>query len=259
MDGPEPKDWEHKYRVMQGKYHHEVPALRQENQQLKGDLQALRQQVDELVAQARQPVNQPPPVTPASTIKPEEVQQYGEDFVDFVKRVATSVAPPQIAPAKVDTSQLEARVARAENVSEAALKRQFFGDLTALSPRWEQQNTDKAFLTWLDETDPMTGMTRQAVFDDAYSKLDVNRVAAFFNTFGGSSVGAAPTGVPPANAMVTPMTMRGQPDVPQGKRLWTSKEIGDFFNNVRTGRITPEDAARVEQDIFAAQTEGRVR
>jgi hypothetical protein len=158
----------------------------------------------------------------------------------------------------VDTSQLEQRVARNEEIASAALRRQFFNDLTDKVQNWEQLNTDAGFLKWLDSVDPLTGTTRQVLFDDAYDRLDLNRVAAFFTAYGGN-VGAAPRGTAPPQSMVTPTTMRGSNDVPQGKKVWTQQQIGQFYNDMRAGRINPEDAARTEHEIFAAQNEGRVR
>jgi hypothetical protein len=251
-NAPEPKDWEQKYRVLQGKYNHEVPGLQKENRDLKADVQALREEVDRL----KQRPAEPPAPTRAPTVRPEEVEQYGQDFVDFVGRVAQSVAAP--AAQKVDNSQLEQRVARSEEIASAALRRQFFNDLTDKVPDWEQLNTDAGFLKWLDSVDPLTGTPRQVLFDDAYDKLDLHRVSAFFTSFSGN-VGAAPRGAAPPQSMVTPTTMRGASDVPQGKKIWTQREIGSFYNDMRTGRINPEDAARTEHEIFAAQNEGRVR
>jgi hypothetical protein len=172
-----------------------------------------------------------------------------------MKRVAASVAPQ---PVKNDTSSLEQRVQSAEEVARVAVQRQFFADLTEKVPNWEQLNTDDKFLGWLDEVDPMTGMTRQTVFDDAYSRLDVNRVSAFFRAYGGN-VGAAPSGSPPAGMMVTPSTSRSSPETPQGKKIWRQKEVGEFYTNLRAGKISAEDSARTELEIFAAQNEGRIR
>lgn len=246
-DAPEPKDWEQKYRVLQGKYNHEVPRLQQDLKQLRGELASAVEEIGRLKSQPK------PEAPPPANVKPEEIEQYGPEFVDFVRRVAGEASPKQT---KADTSDLEKRVQTAEDVARHAVQRQFFTDLTSMVPDWEQKNTDDGFLRWLDEVDPMTGSARQAVFDDAYARLDVNRVAAFFKAYGGN-VGAAPSGTPPS--MVTPSTVRGQSDVPQGKKLWQQREIAAFYTDLRAGRISAEDAARTETEIFAAQNEGRIR
>jgi hypothetical protein len=242
------------YRVLQGKYNHEVPRLTDENKKLKGELQTLKTQVEEL---SQRMTAQPPTPAPAA-VRPEELEQYGPEFIGLVERVARSVVPTAPAAAQKVDPNLEDRLARAEETSQAALRRQFFNDLTAAVPQWETLNTDTGFLKWLDQVDEGSGATRQSLFDDAAARFDVKRVAFFFKSYGGN-VGVASNGAPPANEQVTPVTMRGQPDVPSTKRIWNRGEIQAFFRNVREGRISPEDAARVEQDIFAAQSEGRVR
>jgi len=249
-DAPESKDYQQMYRVLQGKYNHEVPRLQSELKQLRGELTAAMEEIGKLKSQPKPEA--PSPAVPTG-IKPEELEQYGPEFIDMMRRVARSEVPQ---PVKTDTSNLEQRVQTAEEVARVAVQRQFFADLTKAVPDWEQKNTDDGFLRWLDEVDPMTGSPRQSVFDDAYARLDVNRVAAFFKAYGGN-VGAAPSGMPPS--MATPSTMRGQTDVPQGKKIWRQKEIAEFYSNLRGGLITAEDAARTETEIFAAQNEGRIR
>jgi len=253
LDGPESKEWEQRYRVLQGKYNSEVPRLQSENRQLRTDVQSLRDEMEQVRDQVR---NQPTPAPVLSAnIKPEELEQYGPEFVEFVKRIATSVAP---APQVVDMSAVEERIRPVEEATVRSLKNSFFGDLVQLAPRWEQLNTDTEFLGWLSERDPLSGKSRQELFNEAYSRLDAQRVAAFFNGFGGSDVGVA-SAATPAESMVTPSTLRSQPPVPAGKRIWRSVEIANFYNAVRQGRYAPEEAAKIEQEIFAAQSENRVR
>jgi hypothetical protein len=102
---------------------------------------------------------------------------------------------PAAPAAQVVDPNLENRLARAEETGTAALRRQFFNDLTAAVPQWETLNTDTGFPKWLDQVDDMSGATRQSLFDDAAARFDVRRVASFFKAYDGN-VGAASNGAP---------------------------------------------------------------
>ena len=250
MPDAEHKDYEQRYRVLQGKYNAEVVRVQHENKRLNGELDALRAEI----AALKEKISAAEETTKLGDIKPEEVEQYGEEFVNFVQRVARAQVPNTI-----DMQAVEQRLKPVEEVAVRAAKNEFFRSLSAAAPNWESLNTDARFLDWLAEEDPLTGVQRQILFDDAYRRLDVNRCAAFFNAFGGDSVGAANTALPSVREQVVPKT--GSPPVPQPptKRVWTQKEVSDFYDRVRRNEISAEEAARIEQDIFTAQREKRIR
>jgi hypothetical protein len=52
-----------------------------------------------------------------------------------------------------------------------------------LAGRWRQLNIDPQFLNWLDQVDPLSGKKRQLMLNDAYTKGDVQSVAAFFRLY----------------------------------------------------------------------------
>jgi hypothetical protein len=250
LDGPESKEWEQRYRVLQGKYNGEVPTLQRENRQLRSDLQAVKDEVGQLRDQLRSQ-----PAAPKTEDQFRELkEQYGPEFVDFIKQVATSVVPQ---PQTIDMAAVDERIRPVEEATVRSLKNSFFGELAMMAPDWERKNTDSGFLSWLMERDSLSGRSRQELFDEAYSRLDAQRVSAFFNGYGGApNVGVAST---VADTMVTPSTARNQPPPPAGKKIWRQAEIANFFTLVRQGRYSAEEAAKIEQDIFAAQAENRVR
>lgn len=234
----EDASWKRKYEVLHGKYRAEVPRLAAEIRDLRGQLQE---------AQAK--ANTPPAPAP-SKLKPEEVEEYGEKFIDVVKRAAAEVSSPeQVSEIKQTVDQLRSETLR-------LAKDRFFTDLARQAPQWESLNEDKDFLTWLAGVDPYTGQTRQDLFDQATAQMDAWRVANFFNSYG-SERPAAPPEPDPIDQQVEPPTARVSAP-PPGKKVWTTTEIGRFYADVRSGRVPREDAQRIERDIFAAQTEGRI-
>jgi len=56
-------------------------------------------------------------------------------------------------------------------------------------PDWETINKDPAFLKWLGEMDPLTGIQRQELLNQAHKALDAPRVANFFNSWKGGRHG----------------------------------------------------------------------
>jgi len=238
-EAPKPEDdsWKRRYEVLEGKYKAEIPRMAAELRNLKAQLNE---------AQAKPAT---PPAPPPSKLRPEEVEEYGEKFIDVVKRAAAEVLPDDVGQIRQSVEQLKSDGLR-------LAKDRFFGDLNRLAPRWEQLNEDKDFLGWLAGIDPFTGQMRQDIFDQATAQMDAWRVANFFNGYGGESPAAA--SVPdPIDDQVEPPTSRVAAP-PPGKKIWTTTEIGRFYADVRSRRLTPEDSQRIERDIFAAQSEGRI-
>jgi hypothetical protein len=243
---PKPKDqvdpgeeatFKRRYEVLHGKYSAEVPRMAAEIRDLKAKL-----------AQAEAAAEAAKTATPApSRLKPEEVEEYGAGFVDFVKRAASEVVPE-------DVGQIKESVQQLRNETERLAKARFLNDLTQAAPRWEQLNEDKGFLTWLSGIDPLSGRVRQEIFDEAAGRFDAWRTANFFNSY--VSDNSAEPEAPPVQHVEPPTTRVSAP--PPGKRTWTNREIAAFYAAVREGRYTKEQTDGIEKDIFAAQREGRI-
>ena len=251
-DAPKPKfpdadpndpSWEQKYKVIANKYSAEVPRYAAEIRVLKAEIEDLKQRLS---------TPQQPSQPASSQIKPEEIEEYGEKFVDFVKRAAREVVPGDVETLKQSVEEVRKTQGNLE-------RKRFFEELGGLSPTWQTLNEDKGFLDWLGELDPYTGAQRQQLFDDAYEKLDAWRVANFFNAFSdGMPKQEPPPPKPSLEPQVTPK-VTGRTAPPQGKKTYTNAEVARFYDDMRRGKYSQDEAARIEQDIFAAQAEGRFR
>jgi hypothetical protein len=240
---PNDKSWEQKYKVLANKYSAEVPRYAAEIRSLKAEIVDLKKSAEQKPAQTRQA---------ETLVKPEEVAEYGEKFVDFVKRAAKEVVPS-------DVEELRSTVNELRNTNSQLERKRFFDELVGLSPTWESLNTDKEFLDWLGELDPYTGQQRQSLFDDAYAKLDAWRVANFFNAYNEGVQKKEPLAPKPSLAdQVVPKTT-GKTPPPQGKKIYSNAEVARFYADLRRNVYSPEEAQRIEKDIFAAQAEGRLR
>lgn len=245
-EGGDLEHWKQRAKVAEGRLAKEMPRMAQSIRELKDQLNEANAKVQSLEAAKSSP--------PPSPIKPEEVEQYGQEFIDMVKRVARAENPGVDGDVK---KQLEEVSERQRQVARQA----FFAELNRDAPQWEQLNTDQNFLTWLSGLDPYTGRPRQELFDEAYEKLDAWRIANFFNTFGQSQQKEPePTTPPPSRAdQVVPNASKAGTLPPPAKRIWSTQDVARFYADVRRGAINEDEAARIEQDIFAAQADGRLR
>lgn len=244
-------NWEQKYNVLQGKFNAEVPRYAAEIRTLKDRITELENENASLKAQAAQPAPAAPVVTP------EEEAQYGPDFIDVVRRVAASVAP-KVDPSTLNSLQQE--VSQVKQVTLQNARKDFFATLDTRAPSWTTLNSDTGFLSWLDEYDPLIGRKRQDAFDEAYSALDVERVAAFFNTFGGGRQQSRTERPSLESNLDLPPSGGSAPQTNvAGKKIWSRRDIQDFYTARRRGQINDAEFARGEQDLVAAQQEGRIR
>lgn len=216
----------------------------------------------------------PAPVEPKLTQK--DVEEYGGDLVDMVKRAAHDVSHDamQALLKVVDNrlKQLEGSVQTVEKTTARTAEEVFYDGLSKSVPNWQQLNTDEAFLEWLSQPEPFAGVPRQDLLSDAVQRQDISRTAAFFNTY--QSLNSEPETVAeeaeaseepaskPSDRLakkVVPGKGRAASPKTAGEKLeWDRKSIAKLYDDKRLGRITPKDFDRLERDLFKAQSEGRI-
>lgn len=244
--------WEQRFKVLDGKYKAEVPRLHNEIKDLKATVSNLQ---SELAAAKQAPA-------PRVEFTAEEREQFGDELLNVVARVAAAQAPAAPAAAQVDLSPVTERMQKIEKFVAETAEDAFFRELGKKVPHWSDQNTDAGFVKWLTEVDPLTGRVRQDLFNEAYDELNVARIAAFFTAYPyQSNVARTGAEVPSLESQVAPDVSRSNPPTPPGKKVWTRAEIQQHYEQVRRAGMGQdmEALARIEQDIFAAQKEGRVR
>ena len=235
-------NWEHRFKVLQGKYNAEIPRLAGENKDLKAKLTELEASLESLK-------NKPEPL-----VKPEEIEEYGEGLIDVARRIARE----ELAGKDAEINSLKAKIDSLSNVTTKKVEADFFTSLTSMVPDWEQVNQDPKFLSWLDEVDELTGESRQTLLSRAEQSRDAARTAKFFNAFKKTSSTWAATSANALDQQVAPPTNKA-PNAPPAKKVWTRAEVSDFYARMRRGDISDADAVAIEADIHAAQIEGRLR
>lgn len=243
QDPPKDDPWEHKYKVMEGKYRAEVPRLAADNRELRQKLDVLTAEIESLKQ------------TPAqSLISAEDREKYGDDLLDVIKRAAQE----QVAAKDAEIAELKRRLDDVHQDTAKTAEVSFYDRLGELVPDWVTINAEEAFLKWLDEYDEFTGRTRQDLLSDAENARDAVRVARFFTKWKAEQTQSVATSQRALEAQVVPDSNKVV-KAPQGKRFFTRVEIQQFYSAARRGEISAKDMVAMEAEIHAATVEGRIR
>jgi len=260
---PQPEDWEQRFRSLEGRY--------------RSDIQRAADYASGLERQLATQPRAPAPVPDQPLLTPEEIQEYGPDFVNLVERVAQQAQRPLLAKIGTLESELQSTGRRiAVSANDRMLEA-----MNQRLPGWDQINNHPDFVAWSRLPDIYSGAIRQTLMQDAWNRGDAPRVEAFFRGFlaeQGVSVPSAPVApaaapqpqpngsAAPAQPRVTleslaaPGRARSAPPTPADKPVYTQAEILQFYTDVATGKFrgTPEQRAAIDADIIAAQHEGRI-
>lgn len=292
--GPPPspapaEGWEHKYRVLQGKYNAEVPRLQHQVSEQSTVIEQLKQQMTatqgmlSAFAQNRVPAPGGQSSAPAAAtrlVKDEEVKEFGEDLTDFIKRVAQDAILPaveqRLQPVQKQFDEMRGISEEDRRRAIQAAHEQFVATLDKELPDWRQQNNDPLFLEWLAQPDSYSGVARKTLIMQAHEGFDAPRVIAFFKGYRNENAvvtppngAAAPAPQPGASQrslddFVAPGAPKpGTTSAPNGagKRTWTQAEIQHFYTEAAAGKFRNNKQRRdeIEREIHAAAREGRVR
>jgi hypothetical protein len=246
------ENWETKYKTLQGKYNAEVPRLNQEVKGLRDESAKLKAKVElfeQLVAQqvAQQPVQK----QDTEELEP-EIKQLQEDFPEIYKAVMKVVEKHGVS--KQDLQNVNQQVQNAQMSS-------FYSRLAQKVPDWETLNTDKDFLTWLQEPADFTNKTKQQLLQDAAYAGNVDLVAKFFLTYKNQNSTSAADESKFSN-MVAPPKGRSPTAVTSNsasKPIFTAQQVEQFYRDKSLGRLSKEKANQMEEAILAAAKDKRIK
>ncbi|MBD9415922.1 hypothetical protein IB234_15270 [Pseudomonas sp. PDM16] len=250
--------WQHRFNVINGKYTAEVPQLQRQVSELTRALQDARQ--------AQPAASAPQRAQEAiADLSSEELEQFGPELITVIQRIAAKAAAPASPADTAELTSLREEVGQYREERQQDATARFWTDLGQAVPNFKAINSDPRFHAWLAEIDSITGQSRQQLLESAQKDLSAYRVGALFNAFTQTNPVAAQPAVPQTPQIppeqVQPAASRVAPDTAQPssqQRIWTSADIGQFYKDKAQGRYSPADAAALEADIFAAQTQGRI-
>lgn len=257
---PQADVWESRYKSLQGIFEKEVPRLQGQVKDLSGKYQQAVEQLEKLAKQAETQVTKP-----ETGADPRDVENFGSDLVDMVRRVAQQMLGG--VGTKVDSvvQGFEKRLAAVEHqlqgTSQAVAvtaEQSFYDRLAKLVPDWESVNQEQPFLTWLGEVDPVYGQPRQGALNQARDALNADRAAAVFNAY--KSLKPKAPAKTPLDKQVSPRVVASSaPQAQVAKTTLTEAQIVQYYAAKRRGEYTPAQVVEFDQMINDAIAEGRVR
>jgi hypothetical protein len=202
-----------------------------------------------------------------------QIDEYGEDLLAMVERVAVAVADSRVNPLKGELTRTKTTADAAARTTHQQAQDRMIADLDRLLPGWQAVDQSPDFLAWLREPDAFSGQIRQTLLNAAVQAANAQRVLAFFKAFQSEKAtvqAPAPTApatpgpkvpldtfaAPPTSGGATPaVPPTGDPPV-----TYTQAQVSDFYRKAREGhyRGNPAEQQRIEALLVQAAREGRI-
>lgn len=252
----QPDVWEHKYKTLQGLFNREVPSLQ-------GKVKDLEARLHDAVERLNAAADAKAATPEAPAANPQDVENFGQDLVDMVARVARGSLGDVAKTFEQRLARIEEALKGTTQQVAMTAEQSFFDRLAKAVPDWEAVNINQGFLAWLSEIDPILGQPRQAALDAAQQSLNAERAIAVFNAFKATlpQAPAKPTSSP-VDKQVSPKGSAASPAPQQNApKIWSQQEVVDFYAAKRRGdfRGRDADAQALEAQINLAMAEGRIR
>jgi hypothetical protein len=167
----------------------------------------------------------------------QDVQNYGTDLIAFTQRAAADVVAPHLQNLEQQNAELQRQVATER-------RKRLDQEVEAAVPNYREIDNDPRWHQWLLQTDPLNGVVRQQILNDAINAGSVSRVAAFFRGFL-QQVGHRSGAVQARSAMAP-------------GRVYSRGQIKEMYELHRKGKLIGDEWAQIEQEIIRAGAEGRI-
>lgn len=279
-------NWENRFKALKGRYDADARRNRETQEEYDRRIAEMGTQLNQATRQPL-PGEGPPPVL----VTAKEIEDYGADLIDVIKRAAVESVMPLLKPLATNLGQVQHRIETTESEASKQFLTRMHGSMDAQVPGWQDINKDEKFIAWTKRPDVYSGLNRQEMLQKAWYAGDSNRVAAFFQGFlaeeaatdpasfqarqqawqsaGGHAPQPGPASPAPAPAPRVTLESLAAPGraraattpVPAGKPVWTAEGISAFYQDVARGVFRGRDAERAatEADLMAAQREGRIQ
>lgn len=187
-------------------------------------------------------------------------QEFGDDFVDMVLRAVDR----KLQQVLTRLDKVESTTQQTAESAAITQEERFHQRLLDRVPNWREIDVTDEFREWLHASRTRVDIVRRGM-----AHYDANAVAEIFELY------IQLTGKGSEEKKETPKTPAGQeklqrqvappkgrtskttePDGRGDKKVWTRTEIAQVFNSRRN--MKPAEFKALEQEIFAAQKEGRV-
>jgi len=255
------ESFKQKYATLRGKYDAEVPRLHQQVKELTDQMNAIRYE-----AEAAKKAEAEKPKEKVSYVTDADREEYGDDLIDFQRRVAKEASQEYEDRFEQQARVIEQLQQQISNTGSQVGEVGFTQKLNALVPGFDQLDNDERWVAWLNEYDPMTRGPRRDQAQAAFNAGDAEAVAHYVGLFR-ESVEPVANGKSDRDTelekQVTPSRSASTVTKSSGKdsKVYSEKELNNAWTKIRTlntqGKY--DDAEKLEAELTAAYMEGRVK
>lgn len=256
------ESFKQKYATLRGKYDAEVPRLHQQVKELTDQMNAIREE-----AEAAKKVEAEKPKEKVSYVTDADREEYGDDLIDFQRRVAKEASQEYEERFEQQAKVIEELRQQISSTGNQVGEVGFTQKLNALVPGFDQLDNDKRWVAWLNEYDPMTRGPRRDQAQAAFNAGDAEAVAHYVGLFR-ESVEPVANGKSDRDTelekQVTPSRSAStvtNKSSSKNSKVYSEKELNNAWTKIRTlntqGKY--DDAEKLEAELTAAYMEGRVR
>lgn len=256
-------NFEQKYKTLEGKYKSEVPQLYQQLRETQQNMQVLQAQLE---AAKKPPVETP---KPQQLVTDKDREDFGEDMIDMVTRVATAETQKAVAYVlleldkrlKSTTDQLSAVQQHVERTESET----FWDRVAKLVPDWASVDQSPAWVAFLDSTPEFAEESYRSLAMKAIQAGNADKIAALVKTWRGHV--EPPAAVQPQESaaqaelrrQVAPSRSSSAAPVPATKALFTGADY-QYWNDPRRVRDTPNaDLQAKLAELEHAVVENRIQ
>lgn len=173
--------WKKRYTNYKTSTDQKLFQLRRENADLSERVARLTAKQEELLVAIKN--TKKPEDTFRGAITPEDEELLGTEAIDVMKRATDAATADlkaeleQLRRDKVDRARREAEVARESSTADLMSR------LDNVVEGWQDIDEDPKFGNYLDQVDPLSGLTRKVLFGNSISAGDVEGVARFYRGY----------------------------------------------------------------------------
>jgi len=256
------ESFKQKYATLRGKYDAEVPRLHQQVKELTDQMNAIRHE-----AEAAKKAEAEKPKEKVSYVTDADREEYGDDLIDFQRRVAKEASQEYEDRFEQQAKVIEQLQQQISNTGSQVGEVGFTQKLNALVPGFDQLDNDERWVAWLNEYDPMTRGPRRDQAQAAFNSGDAEAVAHYVGLFR-ESVEPVANGKSDRDTelekQVTPSRSAStvtNKSSSKNSKVYSERELNNAWTKIRTLNTQSkyDDAEKLEAELTAAYMEGRVK
>jgi hypothetical protein len=180
----------------------------------------------------------------AQFLTQQDVDNFGPELLDVAQRAAAHVMGPHLMALGQENAELRNRL-------DQETRRNLNQQLDQQVPNWREIDQSSAWQQWLARPDPLSGVIRQTLLNNAIQQGHINRVVGFFRGF-------LQTGNDGSSYEMAHRARDRARQFGSGQQTYTRQQIAKFYEQRRKGFYDDQQWARLENEIVRAGAEGRI-